>query len=187
MTEQRIQCFWLEPSEIAEKTLRRYGRGDANCPGRWGYHNASVSLGQVPYSSQNSLNGEYRDAADKTDPRWPTHCSCGYQFQDEDNWQTGLTRLYRRAETGELFNLAEAPVGAMWDACWYRNIKGFNSSHPEMLMVRTPGGDWAVDGPSSNGGNWTRSGSVPNVTAKPSIMCGGYHGFLTSGFLVECG
>jgi hypothetical protein len=179
-----IQCFWLEPSDVAETSLRRYSKN--NCPSSWGYHNASVSVGRKHYPL-GGYHGEYRNHdVDKTDPHWPTHCQCGYAFQASDEWQTGTTRLYRRVESGELYLLSQAPVGAMWDADWYRDIEGYVKGHPEILTVKTPGGDWVVDGPSNSGGNWTRTGTVPNVTANPSIVCGGYHGFLRSGRLEEC-
>jgi hypothetical protein len=97
-----------------------------------------------------------------------------------------------RAEDGREFHIGfaqhpevpRAPPGAMW-----------LSKSGSGLVVRTPGGDWYVDQPSSSGGNWTRSGEPPNVTANPSILqqnpseysgTRAYHGMLRSGVLEEC-
>lgn len=98
--------------------------------------------------------------------------------------------IYRTADGREFHvgwgihpDVPRAPAGAMY----------FTRSGG--LVVRTPGGDWHVDGPSKNGGRWTRSGEPPNVTANPSILqqnpsvyCGTreYHGFLRNGVLEEC-
>lgn len=90
-----------------------------------------------------------------------------------------------------------APVGAMWDCDWMRDHKmdsglAYNRN-PDgvVLAVRTPGGDWVVDGPSFcnrvESGSWSRTGTIPNVTATPSIdIPGKYHGWLRDGYLVEC-
>jgi hypothetical protein len=90
-----------------------------------------------------------------------------------------------------------APVGAMWDADWYEGSKlkdgRLYNRNPDgvTLVVRTPGGDWIVDGPSfanrEEVGSWSRFGTLPNVTATPSILIPGkYHGWLRDGQLVEC-
>ena len=90
-----------------------------------------------------------------------------------------------------------APVGAMWDADWFRGEKHQSGlaydRNPDgvVLCVRTPGGDWVIDGPSFTNrvetGSWSRTGTIPNVTATPSIhIPGKYHGWLRDGYLVEC-
>lgn len=89
----------------------------------------------------------------------------------------------------------KAPSGAMWYADWmeeyYRGMDGHS------LVVRTPAGDWYIDGPSSSGGKWARQGDVPVVTVSPSIVISelrnpygvvlmpGYHGWLREGRLLE--
>ncbi len=50
------------------------------------------------------------------DPRWPTHCPCGYEFQPKDEWQVFRESLYRREDTGEEWPMRELPPGAMYDA-----------------------------------------------------------------------
>lgn len=98
-------------------------------------------------------------------------------------------------ESGE--EIKAAPPGAMWDADWYEGSKlkdgrPYNRNPDGVtLCVRTPGGDWIVDGPSFSCrvevGSWSRSGTLPNVTATPSIhIPGKYHGWLRDGQLVEC-
>jgi hypothetical protein len=80
-----------------------------------------------------------------------------------------------------------APVGAMWDADWYRGVEGSTPGDDGLhLIVRTPGGDWVVDGTSWSP-RWQRTGVVPCVTATPSIHFPGvYHGWLRAGYLEEC-
>lgn len=190
----RIQCFFLEPSERAEESLRRYARGAANdCPGPYSYHNAEVVIGEVhlPMSEWNGSGDAGESMRD--DPRWPTKCACGYEFTPDDHWQHNITRKHRRTDTGELHTLDGAPVGAMWYADYYKH-PGHYDGGPDghCLVVKTPGGDWIVDGPRSDGSpGWTRSGAPPLVTANPSILFpkphgNGYHAFLRAGWLEEC-
>jgi hypothetical protein len=103
--------------------------------------------------------------------------------------------LYRRVDTGETFVLGEAPVGAMYFADWM--IHGAINRGPDghCLIVVTPYNPWNVDGgyelPSP--GEWTRTGTPPNVTAHPSIGQGRrpdgswtYHAWLRDGRLEPC-
>lgn len=180
-----IKCFWLEPTEFVEKTLRRFRFTDRGyCPSGRSGCDASVVLGRCAKSDCPSDHG---DVWPHDDPWWPKKCAyCGQQFNDGDEWQFNPHLLYRREDTGDLVTLHAAPVGAMWHARiphwdrFKRNSDGIN------LVVRTPGGDWMVDGPSSNGNGWERTGQVPNVTATPSIIVGPYHGWLRDGLLVSC-
>lgn len=109
--------------------------------------------------------------------------------------------FYRRADTGLTMLLDEAPAGAMWNAWWigresrvYKGPGSFIGPDGIALMVKTPGGDWFVDGPANNGPGWTRSGAPPRVTASPSILIPHgrgasrepYHGWLRNGVLVPC-
>ncbi len=73
----------------------------------------------------------------------------------------------------------------MWDAWWLKGASRFKIRPDGMcLIVRTPGGDWMIDGPSNNGNGWERTGEVPNITVSPSIDCQKkYHSYLKNGVL----
>lgn len=110
--------------------------------------------------------------------------------------------LWRRVDTGGMWPLHSAPPGAMWFAPW---MSDHFTPGPDgnILVVRTPGGDWVVDSRASNCGLpndnehkcWIRHGTVPNITVDKngktcsagagSIQCGNYHGFLRDGHLVD--
>lgn len=204
----RIKCFLLEPTGRVQVKLRRYYfvekcsfHGDY-----YGYHDASVIIGEEPEELseegciQNGLKPVPHD-----DPRWPTHCPCGYAFREKDQWQRAVNPIYRRVDTGEEMLLRDAPSGAMYYAPWLDAIQVPQGKH--CLIVKTPGGEWVVDSQSSNCTMkndwrqekhhcWVLHGEPPNVTADKqggptcaagagSIQCGSYHGFLRSGFLEE--
>lgn len=190
----RIQCFFLTPTERALESLRRWRSGDGvNCPvpGNY-YHNAYNAIGIVPWSEDH--DGHHDDGFDHADPRWPTVCPCGgYTFTPDDNWQHCRNRLFARSDGGRDTTIGDAPVGAMWYADWmpedYRGPDGHT------LVVKTPGGDWMPDQKVGNPPKpWTRTGTPPVVTAQPSIgIYEGrdkkrfrYHGWLRDGWLVEC-
>lgn len=187
----RVRCFWLEVSDQIEMSLRRFAwsrEGLFCAKSGTGGHDASVDIGRDAVSAVTDVHGDNWPHAD---PRWPKQCACGYEFADTDEWQFNPNVLYRRGDTGELVVLGSAPAGAMWNAYWLRDVKRFKARPDGMiLMVRTPGGDWCVDGPSSNGNGWERTGSpigaAPDVDVNPSIIAGKYHGFLRHGWLEEC-
>ncbi len=199
----RIRCFWLEPTELAEASLRRfryslrylkdedgltdYSKEDPNyykCTTGRGC-DASVILGQVPYTED---FGRPASEVEKVDARWPAKCeTCGREFVAEDAWQRREAQLYKRSDNGELVILRAAPPGAMWNAPWMKDFKSIKQRPDGItLVLMTPDGEWCVDGPSSNGDGWERSGTIPDVTANPSIICGKYHGWLRNGWLEEC-
>jgi len=188
-----IKCFWLEPTDQIEMDLRRYKGSESGekCPGPMSYHDASVIIGQDLKSNHTDVHG---DSWDHADPRWPKKCSCGYEFVDADHWQFNPTSLYKRADTGELVTMHNAPVGAMMHADWLHREgwRGYKlGADGVMLQVKTPDGWWCVDGPTygpegRKDGSWTRTGTIPNVTASPSILMPNYHGWLRDGYLVEC-
>ena len=190
----KIRCFFLEPSDQVEQSLRRFVFSSREkCPLPWGYLNAATLIGRCHKAETTDVHG---DVWPHADPRWPKACGCGYVFTDADEWQYNPTSLYRRLDTDELVTLADAPVGAMWNAYWFRGMVGYQEGPDGLLLcVKTPGGDWLVDGPASDGDQskpaWTRTGvaraAAPTLTVRPSIVAGkGYHGFLTDGWLVPC-
>lgn len=201
-------CFLAERTDLARESLRRYKQADTPCPADSprGYHNVSVVLGDVPYTKP--WEGDATTPFPRDDPRWPTQCACGYVFLPEDNWQHNLTRLYR-APDGRLFDLGDAPVGAMWYAPWLTErlvrpraeelipgvYKGYLSifywrdwfgTRPP-LFVQCPGrvAAWCVDQKSNNGDGWQVTGEPPNCTASPSIGMPAYHGWLRNGVLTD--
>jgi hypothetical protein len=183
-----------------------------------GYHSALVFTGEEPAKYTDVDEFDRRTLAQRPvpahdDPRWPTHCACGYEFTDDDQYQAWQELIYLRSDTGEKVTLrsrqasdvggpAAAPPGACWDAWWmpedWRGPDGI------ALMVRCPNGrDWHVDGQASNCTRpgdrthkcWIRHGDprAANVTVDKngetcaagagSIQAGDYHGFLQAGVL----
>jgi len=195
----RIRCFWLEPVERYELSLRRYTssadtREKCTASG-YGYHNASAVLGRAGIERCPVVReGQpvHGDHWPHDDGRWPATCACGYAFVLGDEWQFNLDQLFKRSDSDELVTLRSAPAGAMYDARWMADNGSYKRIDGITLVVKTPAGEWCVDGPSYDGGKisgpgWTRSGKVPDVTARPSIhFPGQYHGWLTDGWLIAC-
>lgn len=177
-----VTCFLLELTELGTEYLRRYRLAE-DCPGG-PYHDACQPLGQVLRPRQPTGDNFPHD-----DPRWPTTCeSCPYVFSAQDEWQHGFIDLYRRNDNGKLLSLASAPPGAMWDATWYG--PEWKGPDGKSLVVRLPNRiDWTIDGPTRSGGRWTRTGTPPKITVRPSILAdqnttNTYHGYLTDGVLI---
>ncbi len=188
-----IECFLLHPTKTYRVNLRRYTR-DSRCPANDWCHNADAFMAVEEHEAA-PTNG---DEHPHDDPRWPAKCDrCDYTFVEEDQWQKNYDPIYK-TEDGREFTLVSAdqmtndkslmaPPGAMWEATWMGTGPDGKS-----YCVRTPGGDWHIDGEYSHG-RWTRTGTPPNLTVTPSILCGTnpdgswkFHGFLTSGKLIEC-
>src|SRR5436190_1464270 len=162
-----IKVFMIHVTGLTHRYLRRYASG-STCELGHGYHNADVFIDKgIIGEASTSIPGRLN----KLDPRWPTHCKCGYKFKPEDEWQLDVNPEYCRADDhSKVYRRMDAPVGAMWDADWY----GPESAGPDglNLMVRTPGGDWLIDGKASNCGRpeddvhkcWIRHGVPPNIT-----------------------
>ena len=175
-----IECFLLVLTTRVKLSARRYASGD-KCGGPFGYHNAMqfVAEAEARFTEKGYLDVALWPAG--IPESYPAACGCGYEFMDADVRQLFQELLYRRSN-GEEMTLRDAPPGAMWDATWMPR----KASDGRYLVLKTPGGDWAIDGPSSNGNGWTRTGEPPNITANPSILAGKYHGWLRDGRLVEC-
>lgn len=204
-----VKCFVIFKTAFTFRYLRRYARTDEKCEASgYGYHNAENFLDK-------GLIGEASTTAkvdlDKTDPRWPTHCACGYKFKPEDNWQLNVEQEWVNANgMVSTFRLRDAPAGAMWHED-YRILEGSNENRgPDghCLVVRLPNGeDWYVDSRAGNCGSpdddvhkcWIRHGEPPNITVdKNGVTCtagagsinsregkpNAWHGFLRNGELV---
>jgi hypothetical protein len=198
---KEIKCFFVVESGRTRRSLRRYqGSDQAKCEASgYGYHNASAPIEdgeQTPGSHVSSP--PVNDYAG--DPRWPTHCACGYEFQPADQHQVFAESIYRNEATGEEWPMRELPPGAVYDAWWYRDEEdkprrgtgmgtGTGADGLCLCVCLPPDGGldyWYVDGGANNGPGWERTGTVPNITANPSILTPRYHGWLRAGVLISC-
>lgn len=208
----RIRCFFLEPTGRIQVKLRRYAheKKRGNCPlhpgNNYSYHEASTIIGSEPVERDDRgyISNGMKAPEPHSDPRWPVQCVCGYTFQEDDEWQRFIEAIYRRTDTGEEMTIRDAPAGAMWYAPWLDDM--FVPQGEHVLEVKTPGGEWTVDGQASNCTMkddfkqerhhcWVRTGEPPNITAGKdgptcsagagSIQCGSYHGFLRNGYLED--
>lgn len=146
-----VVCFWVNPTDKGLWFLRRYteSRGAWTCEAGW--HEAMVLVGEVSVvvDGEGYATSEPDAPTRHDDPRWPAECArgCGYRFTDDDQWQDFTHRLWRRADTGEVFALRDAPDGAMWDAFWLP----WKGPDGRSIVVKCPGGsEWCVDSTASN-------------------------------------
>jgi hypothetical protein len=189
-----IKCFFLVDTGRARISLRRYhssSDAEQKCVASGlSYHNANnyiedrpVIYAEEQHGKQDCYHGSQEH--DGNDPRWPTHCACGYAFTGDDPKQVFQDTILRRTDTGEEMTWNEAPPGAMRDCCW---IRGEWSGPDGMsITVKCPDAtDWLIDGPSYHDGKqnhphpWTRTGTPPDISVTPSILTPTYHGFLGS-------
>lgn len=197
-----IRCFLLTPTGRTVRSLRRYvgwkkdNEAVRRCTASGlSYHNARAPLDVVTADDAKKKAQVSGDLWPHRDRRWPKTCACGYRFKPSDEWQLFTEHEYRRSDTGETTTLSASPVGAIWLADWLKDSPGSPAHQRDRpgqphLIVKTPAGDWDVDGRSSNndGMGWTWTGEPPNVTANPSIGIGNpfrYHGWLRDGQLVD--
>lgn len=197
-----VACFVIEPTRTYSVYARRYVSGiaclatgtDEHDPDRaTGIHNAmrlyAIGAGEAPSSGA-------PDESQRISLIWPTSCAhCDYRFQEGDTWQVLHRTRYARADRdGAEFDLEDAPVGAMYRAEWFEVSKAMRGPDGESWVVVLPNGagPWCMDGPSSDGKHWTRTGTPPKLTVTPSIGghpngAGGwlYHGWLKDGVLSD--
>lgn len=138
------RCYLIEFTGQTRYSLRRYRSGQGACVGGvMSYHNAEsapIADGQDEPSKP-----------PRVDPRWPTRCACGYEFEPSDPWQVFGERLVRRADTGEVITLRSAPPGAIYNADWSTRVPEWTGPDGRALHVRLPNGhDWAIDSRASN-------------------------------------
>lgn len=201
------RCYMVTAVEEQEAWLRRYADGPCPAmPGQHRYHDALAHIGRIGlrYGERDESGRRFIESTDPADyagdERWPTACACGYEFTEADRWQVLGRQLWERMDDdldvgGERRILDRVgsdpngvPVwgpGAMFDAWWMGDhAKGPDGLH---LSVTLPpdGHPWHIDGPSSSGGRWARSGTPPLVSVTPSILTTRYHGFLGSGVLSD--
>lgn len=169
-----IKVFWLEPTAVVQVRLRRY-RYDAGAPcvaGKVSCDADAVIFGEAPRSAwvEDLPDGCHRpreELVSEDDPRWPHACAaCGVAFEASATRQVWAETLHRGAPDGKRYTLRDAPVGALWNADWLAEGRvggAYTGPDGRSLHVRTPGGDWCIDGEASN---CTRPQHVP-VEGKP--------------------
>lgn len=197
-----IKVFFIERTGMDRISLRRSADGPCCDGGEHSRHQAAVAIAEEPSSDESSGDVHPHD-----DPRWPKVCErCGYEFRDEDRWWLDRDHIYRRHDDPAVeMVLAEAPVGACWNAEWYAE-HGDHWVGPDgrSLWVKLPGGhDWGIDSTASNCKQrniphkcWVREGrpedgnltvlrgSIPGHVGAGSIDTGAWHGYLDHGELV---
>lgn len=201
-----IKVFFIEPTDRRQTSLRRYHNSKVHCEASGcGYHNAHTPIEDTPDGDASVSFGSAAEAK-AWDDRWPTHCPCGYEFTDADEWQLFGRTIYRRPDTGEEMTLHDALVGACWNAHWLADRGRYCGPDGRSLVVKTPGGEWTIDSRASNCTMpddtvhrcWVRHGRPEDGTlhvdknghtcaaGAGSIAMPGYHGFLHNGHLTEC-
>jgi hypothetical protein len=187
-----IACFLIEPTHDYRVLLRRLSSSGRACRvrGEWGCEGANV-LGVETHDEPPCVGDDLAKFPHDT-ASWPRACDhCERAFDADDAWQVFYECVYRRADgtPGEHYLRSLAP-GAMYDATWLERHRGPDG---RSLILQLPDGrPWHVDGPSTNGHGWTRTGDAPRITARPSILTHGtperpgYHGWLTDGVLTPC-
>lgn len=196
-----VQCFLLESTGQAWRSLRRYGNG--KCASADGYHHAQTYIGIFPIERAPDGMTLSPKNPPQEDPRWPASCAaCSYEFRQEDYCQVFDDPIYRAAN-GTQHSVRNPPVGALW----FVDYMGRNFQGPDgrTLMAMTPGGVWCIDSQASNCTNptdrgpygqahrcWIRHGTAPKITVDKkghtckagagSIKMPNYHGFLRDGF-----
>lgn len=168
--------------------------------------NDPVEFYNDPDDGQRLMGGDVSPEQFDGDPRWPSECQkCHEPFPADAIHQVNRRLLYRRADTGDVFLLNEAPDGAMWFAWWMEQWTRNLGPDGKSLWVKCPGGDdWGIDGVASNctlpddvtHRCWMRHGTPPDITVDKtpeppfdhtcqagggSIATPRYHGFLTNG------
>jgi hypothetical protein len=193
------KCFLTTPTLRAALYLRRYV-GSSTCSGPMSYHDNMNYLGEFPVNMiENDCWNVDEPNIHHDDPRWPTHCTCGYAFASTDERQYHSDHIYTDGVNS--WPHRQLPVGAMYYADWYFKSLYWDNMEGDPLMVITPGGEWNTDSRASNCTMpndrlhrcWVKHGEPPNLhidkaghtcaAGAGSILCGKYHGFLHNGHL----
>lgn len=205
----RIKCYFLEPTNFYRKTVRRYSYRQSEeilCPNRQPWvHDAELLIADKFESLEQLSSGHTAEIDQLT---FPTKCDhCDYLFAPEDERTVNNKIYYKRSDNGELVTMHDAPPGAMWYCPWYEGFYRSQDSDPKnVLVVKTPGGDWVIDSRASNCTRkddnihfcWIRTGDprTGNITVHKngntcsagagSILQDSYHAMLQDGWLIDC-
>jgi hypothetical protein len=178
-----------EPTGRHQRSLRRFVfSNNSDCPS--GYHNASVMIGEIS-EAEADVHG---DNWPHDDSRWPSACSCGYEFVSSDEWQRNDCLIYRLPDGTEFVNWGSArdvPPGTMIRVPWFDGHGKTEFQLGELadawLIWLPDGGNWITTQAASGGGFWTVMGVPPMIDVSPSIYHNapsGWHGFIHNGELV---
>jgi len=213
---------WLQDTGTAALGLRRYTEpvhdrlSSGWCPDNeyststeFSYHNAFAWLGERKQRElvDNEYGRHYESADDMfeiadDDPRWPTHCTCGRAFTDDDDRQKWAEEIFIRTDTGAEVTTHPTIVpdgcelvspGAVQDVWWYARFEGSEGSlglnpdrpkdgvivaiHCPYMDDRTATQVWCVDqrATGESAGFWTRTGDPRHpetLDVNPSIAIG---------------
>jgi hypothetical protein len=191
-----MKCFLLTPNGQARLSLRRYSQSDARpCVGNFAYHNAMKFYMDVPERKVTKPDGLFvyqHDGPETVEDlpagiEWPTKCDeCDFQFREEDYRQVFSETLYTQSDGDGITTASAAGPGAIYDAEWlHGNPDVCGPDGHAYIAICPDGAEWLIDGPSSSGGSWTRTGTPPQLTVRPSIQTAKYHGWLTNGEFVD--
>lgn len=201
-----IKCYLVQPTTTTRIHLHRYSSSGA-CPGPMSFHDAMVPWVDAVATPNMRGSYSYERPGDAPFGQWPTTCSCGYVFTDNDPKQYFTRLLYSRADMPLLLPIpweAYGP-GAMRNCPWMATIKDWTGADGLAIMVKCPpnGREWHIDARASNCSLpddnvhkcWVRHGEPPNLTVNKdgvtctagagSIQMPDWHGFLEKGYLVE--
>jgi len=64
-------------------------------------------------------------------------------------------------------------------------LRDWARKRPPITVMCPNGREWLIDQVSSNGTGWTVTGEAPLITAMPSIVVPGYHGWLKDGIFTD--
>lgn len=171
------RLYMIVESGFCRREFRRFvfsAKASPKCPGPASYHDASVVVERLYLDRDFSMIPDFDTMKD---PRWPSHCACGYMFQLDDEWQENRFKLWSGAPDGKEYALRDKllPPGAC------------RVEDDGLIFVRLPDGeDFCPTFPGMRE-QWTVSGTPPNLTFAPSINAvGTYHGFVSAGALSDC-
>lgn len=230
------KVFWCEPTGRIRRFLRCYqGRGDSAarqlgvpavgdepaCTKPHGYCNAMTVLDEIerefePPNADGKVWAKGYSAKDFPWDSFPVVCEACRQEMPAPERQVFVDDIYEvktGPRTGEKFLRREAPVGAMWEIEWYRDIPDWCGRDGMALNVVTPGGEWSPDGRANNCTKpddkvhrcWVRRGDPKtgychvdkDATIQETCEAGAgsiwinkdgprdWHGFLYRGFLID--
>ena len=105
----------------------------------------------------------------------------------EDSERPGVwfTEMYRMPGTTELVQYKHLKVGAIWVGDRGIHVKLPGASGHNGWDMEAIANEWK-DGKIVREHKWTITGTIPNVSATPSINCVGvYHGYVTNGIVTD--